>query len=214
MRKLGPSPLIHPDARVRDCTFGRYTEVGARTLIAETEMGDYSYVVNDSDIIYSCIGKFCSIASHVRINPGDHPMHRISQSHFTYRSSAYFAGAADDSVFFDWRRSRPVNIGHDVWIGHGAIVLAGRNVGTGAVIAAGAVVTRDVEPYTIVAGIPAKPVKQRFPAAVAEKIMQLAWWDWEHERLYAALGDFRRLSPEAFVDKYSQIGGRADKGIS
>lgn len=202
MRNLGPTPLVHPDARVRDCTFGRYTEVGARTLIAETEMGDYSYVVNDSDIIYTTIGKFCSIASHVRINPGDHPMHRISQSHFTYRSSAYFEGVEDDREFFDWRRSRAVNIGHDVWIGHGAIVLAGRNVGTGAVIAAGAIVTRDVDPYTIVAGVPAKPVRERFTPKVADKIMALAWWDWEHERLQAALDDFRALAPEEFIEKH------------
>ena len=207
MKRLGPPPLIDPTARVEGCRLGRYTEVGARTSLIETELGDYSYIVNDSDVIYSRIGKFCSIAAHVRINPGDHPMWRVSQSHFTYRSSAYFAGEQDEAEFFDWRRARAVGIGHDVWIGHGAIVLAGRTVGTGAVIAAGAVVTKDVAPYSIVAGVPAKVVKPRFPADIAQRLEGLAWWDWEHERLQAALADFRVLAPEAFLEKHSGRSG-------
>ena len=76
MTKLGLSPLIDPTADVRDCTLGRYTEVGARTTMLEVELGDYSYVVNDSDIAYTRIGKFTSIAAMTRINPGNHPMWR------------------------------------------------------------------------------------------------------------------------------------------
>ena len=138
--------------------------------------------MNDSDIIYTTIGKFCSIAAMTRINPGNHPMQRASQAHFTYRASAYFPGEADEAEFFDWRRSPPVTIGHDVWIGHGAIVLPGRSIGTGAVVAAGAIVTKDVAPYTIVAGNPARPIRRRFPEAIAERLRRLAWWDWGHER--------------------------------
>ncbi len=124
-------------------------------------MDDYSYVVNDSQITYTTIGKFCSIAAMTRINPGNHPMQRATQAHFTYRASAYFPGESDDAEFFAWRREHHVHIGHDVWIGHGAIILPGRNVGTGAVIAAGAIVTKDVPAYTIVAGNPARPIKRR-----------------------------------------------------
>ncbi|MDX2204305.1 MAG: chloramphenicol acetyltransferase [Hyphomicrobiaceae bacterium] len=200
--KLSISPTIDPTAQVRDCTFGRYTEVGARTTIAESEMGDYSYVVNDSNIIYTTIGKFVSIAAMTRINPGNHPMQRATQAHFTYRASSYFEGAADEAGFFDWRRSFRISIGHDVWIGHGAIVLPGRNIGTGAVVAAGAVVTKDVAPYTIVAGNPAKPIRRRFPQAIEARLMTLAWWDWSHERLHAALPDFRALPIEAFLEKH------------
>ena len=202
MTKLGPEPLIDPTASVERCRLGRYTQVGARTSLIETELGDYSYIVNDADAIYSRIGKFCSIAAHARINPGDHPMGRASQSHFTYRASAYFAGEDDEAAFFDWRRSRPVVIGHDVWIGHGAIILAGRTVGTGCVVAAGAIVTKDVAPYTIVAGVPARTVRMRFAPDVAGRMESLAWWDWQHERLHAALPDFRSLSPKAFLEMY------------
>ncbi|SEL21402.1 hypothetical protein SAMN04515666_10393 [Bosea lupini] len=201
-KKLGLEPVIDPTATVRDAVLGRYTEIGARTVFAESTLGDYSYVVNDSNIIYTTIGKFCSIAAHTRINPGNHPMQRASQAHFTYRASAYFEDAQDEAAFFDWRRSTPVTIGHDVWIGHGAIVLAGRSIGTGAVVAGGAVVTKDVPDYTIVAGNPARIIRRRFPEEIAERLKALAWWDWEHAALRTALDDFRALSVEAFLDKY------------
>lgn len=203
MTQLGLEPLIDPTAVVRQCRLGRYTEVGARTKLLEVEMGDYSYVVNDADIAYARIGKFCSIAAMTRLNPGNHPTWRATQAHFTYRASAYFPGEADDEAFFAWRREHRLDMGHDVWIGHGAIVLPGRSIGTGAVVAAGAVVTKDVPPYAIVAGVPARVVKWRFPSAIADRLQALAWWDWSHAALRAALGDFRTLPIEAFLEKYA-----------
>jgi phosphonate metabolism protein (transferase hexapeptide repeat family) len=152
-KTLSTEPTIDPTASVRESKLGAYTEVGARTILLEVAMDDYSYVVNDAQITYTTIGKFCSIAAMTRINPGNHPMHRATQAHFTYRASAYFPGEADDAEFFAWRREHHVHIGHDVWIGHGAVILAGRSIGTGAVIAAGAIVTKDVPAYSIVAAI-------------------------------------------------------------
>jgi len=165
-------------------------------------MDDYSYVVNDAQITYTTIGKFCSIAAMTRINPGNHPMHRASQAHFTYRASAYFPSESDDVEFFAWRRAHHVHIGHDVWIGHGAVVLPGRSIGTGAVVAAGAIVTKNVPAYTIVAGNPARLIKRRFSEDVAGRLADLAWWDWDHEMLRRALPDFRKLAVEEFLDKY------------
>jgi hypothetical protein len=201
-KMLSIEPLIDPSASLRETRLGAYCEVGARTMLLDVEMGDYSYVVNDSQMTYTTIGKFCSIAAMTRINPGNHPMHRATQAHFTYRASAYFPGESDDAEFFEWRKSHRVHIGHDVWIGHGAVILPGRSVGIGAVIAAGAIVTRDVAPYTIVGGNPARPIKRRFPEEIEDRLVGLAWWDWDHEALRGALPDFRKLAIEHFLDKY------------
>ena len=202
LTKLGLQPLIHPGASVTASTLGRYTEVGTRTSLTEVELGDYSYVMSDCEIIYADIGKFCSIAAHARIHPVNHPMQRASQSHFTYRAADYFEGARHEDGVFDWRRASRVQIGHDVWVGHGAIVLAGRKVGTGAVLAAGAVVTKDVAPYTIVGGNPARLLKRRFDQATGDRLERLAWWDWSHEQLHQALPDFQTMPIEAFLEKH------------
>jgi phosphonate metabolism protein (transferase hexapeptide repeat family) len=204
-KQLSLTPAVDPTAKLVDTELGAYTEVGARTILNEVAMGDYSYVVNDGQITYTTIGKFCSIAAMIRINPGNHPMHRATQAHFTYRASAYFPGESDDADFFAWRREHHCTIGHDVWLGHGAIVLPGRNIGTGAVIAAGAIVTKDVAPYTIVAGNPARPVRRRFSEAVEDGLMDLAWWNWDHEMLRQALPDFRKLPVEDFLSKYKGV---------
>lgn len=196
-------PSIHPEATVRESRFGPWTMVGMRTLVAETAFGAYSYVVEDCQIERAKIGRFCSIAAACRINPGNHPTWRASQHHFQYRADTYDLGEPEHT-FFDWRRTHPVTLGHDVWLGHGAIVLPGVTVGNGAVLAAGAVVTREVAPYAIVAGVPAKPISARFPADVVDALERIAWWDWPHEALRTALPDFRQLNVRAFIEKYGR----------
>lgn len=199
---LGATPYIHESAKVVSCTLGRYTEVGARTAMIDTVFGDYSYITSDGHIAGSTIGKFCSIANQTRINPGNHPVWRASQHHFTYRSRQYDLAEDDDAEVFAWRESHAVTLGHDIWIGHGATVLAGVTIGNGAVVGAGAVVSKDVAPYCIVAGVPAKPIRRRFEAAITDRLQALAWWDWPHERLRDALPDFRTLRIEAFLERY------------
>jgi len=213
-KMLSTEPTIDPTASVRESRLGAYTEVGARTILLEVAMDDYSYVVNDAQITYTTIGKFCSIAAMTRINPGNHPMHRASQAHFTYRASSYFPGEPDDAEFFAWRREHQVHIGHDVWIGHGAIILPGRNIGSGAVVAAGAIVTKDVPAYAIVGGNPARVIKRRYPEDITSRLAALAWWDWDHETLRRALPDFRKLRVEDFLGKYETEAGSARPEIN
>ncbi len=202
-RKLGLEPYIHESARVNNSTLGRYTEVSERTRLEEVEMGDYSYIMQDGSVWCATIGKFANIAAAVRINATNHPTWRATLHHFTYRAADYFEGADMETDFFAWRRENRVVIGHDVWIGHGSTVLPGVTVGNGAVIGAGAVVSKDVAPYTIVGGVPAKLIRERFDARTAECMEKLAWWDWDHDRLFAALGDFRALPANEFVAKYT-----------
>jgi len=203
-KNLGQEPHIHRTASVRASTFGVYCEVGARTKVAESSFGDYSYVVNDSDIIYTTVGKFCSIAAHTRINPGNHPLERVALSHFTYRSSSYNMGD-DDAAFFDWRRSFRCVMGNDVWIGHGAVVLPGVKLGNGAAVGAGTIVTKDVPPFAIVVGNPGRILRYRFAPEIIEALERIAWWDWTHDQLAQGLADFRKMSADEFCRKYDPV---------
>lgn len=196
------TPVIQPDCSITDSHFGRFVEIGQGSRIAYSEIGDYSYCDRICDIANATVGKFSNIASFVRIGATDHPLDRASLHHFMYRSDDLWDDADRDDAFFEHRRSRRATIGHDTWLGHGAQIKPEITVGHGAVVAAGAIVTRDVAPYTIVAGIPAKPVRERQPPAIADRLMALAWWDWNHARIRAALEDFRALKAEAFLEKY------------
>lgn len=195
-------PVIGPGCAIADSRLGRWTELGEGTRLLESEFGDYSYCDRFCDIAHADIGRFSNIAAFVRIGPTDHPLGTASLHHFLYRSAKYWPDAEDDAAFFARRRSRRVRIGHDTWIGHGAVVKPEVTVGHGAVVAAGAVVTKDVAPYAIVAGVPARPLRERQPPEIAERLIALAWWDWSHERLRAALPDFRALPAEAFLEKH------------
>jgi phosphonate metabolism protein (transferase hexapeptide repeat family) len=199
-KRLAPEPSIHETAHVARSELGAWTAIGAGSRLLESAFGDYSYCVDQVLIHYADIGKFCSIASHVCINPGNHPMWRVTQHHSTYRRISYGFAETDDEEFFEWRRMHKVTIGHDVWIGHGATIMPGVSVGTGAVVGSGAVVTKDVAPYMIVAGVPAKPIRPRFPHDVAERMLEIRWWDWPRELLEARFGDMD--DPVRFLAKY------------
>ena len=203
MPKLSATvPYIHPDCSIVDAQFGAYCEVGAGSRVHHSTFEDYAYCDRLADIANTTVGKFANIAAMTRIGPTDHPMQNASLHHFLYRSSYYWDDAADDPAFFAARQSRRTTLGPDTWIGHGAVIKPDVTIGAGAVVAAGAVVTRDVAPYMIVAGVPAQPLRARFAAPVADRLLALAWWDWPHDTLRAALDDFRALTAEAFLEKY------------
>lgn len=195
--------LIHDGCTITNSHFGPWTEVGRHSVILNSTLGAYSYCTRLCDIANTTIGKFVNIAAMVRIGPTDHPMDRASLHHFLYRSGDYWPDAEPDQDFFAARAARRTTIGHDVWIGHGAIVRPEVSIGDGAVVGAGAVVTRDVPAYTIVTGVPAAPLRKRFPDEIAEGLQRLAWWDWDHDRLREALPDFRALGAAQFLAKYA-----------
>jgi phosphonate metabolism protein (transferase hexapeptide repeat family) len=195
-------PIVHPSAVLRNAKLGRFTEIKERVAFSDSELGDYSYVERQAEVIYAKIGKFCAIAANARINALEHPLERVSQHKITYRANEYFLGAKLDSDFRARRQEKLVEIGHDVWIGHGAIVKPGVKIGHGAVVAAGAIVTRDVQAYAIVAGVPAKFMRWRFEPKISERIISLGWWDWSHDRLAEVIEDMRLLSADAFLEKY------------
>ena len=191
--QLTEAPTLAASAVVQDCRFGRYTEVGEHVHMSDCVLDDYSYLSRGCELVSTDIGKFANIAAMVRINPGFHPMERVTQHHISYRLSRYGLADTDDEAFFEWRQRQRVNIGHDTWIGHGAVIMPGVRIGHGAVVGSLSVVTRDVPAYAIVVGAPARVIRMRFPRDIAEALTATAWWDWDHETLVQRLPDFHDL---------------------
>ncbi|GHB14003.1 LbetaH domain-containing protein [Modicisalibacter luteus] len=123
---LAPSPIVASTVRLHATHLGKWTEIGDRCVLNHSDVGSYSYIERDCDVMYSGIGKFTSIAASVRINPSNHPWWRPTLHHFTYRPGKFgFSDTSqdvDDSAFV-WRSKDRVTIGHNVCIGHSAIVL-------------------------------------------------------------------------------------------
>lgn len=140
----------------------------------------YHYPINHDRLV---IGKFCSIACGAKFlfNSANHTMRSLS----TYPFPLFFEEWDLDkkNVADSWDNKGDIIIGSDVWIGYEAVILAGVTVGDGAIIGARAVVTRDVSPYTIVGGVPAKPIRKRFSEKTVARLMELKWWDWPKERI-------------------------------
>ncbi|MGQ0565665.1 MAG: chloramphenicol acetyltransferase [Gemmobacter sp.] len=203
MPKLSATePFLHPGTQIVNSAFEGWTEIGEGARIVSSTFHAYAYCDRLADISNTTVGRFANIAALTRIGPTDHPFTHAAQHHFLYRSSYYWDDAPDDPAFFAARAARRTTLGPDCWIGHGAIVKPEVTVGAGAIVAAGAVVTRDVAPFLIVAGNPARPLRPRFAPAIADRLLALSWWTWDHARLRAALPDFRTLPAEAFLERY------------
>ncbi|MFW5956266.1 MAG: acetyltransferase [Halorhabdus sp.] len=197
---LGPEPTVHEPVSITESELGAWTELRRRARVNESTIGDYTYLMERVQLDYATVGKFGNVAADARLGPTNHPLDRPTAHHFTYRAEMYDLGNDDESIF-EWRADQPVDIGHDVWIGHGAIVLPGVTIGNGAAIGAGAVVADDVDPYTVVAGVPATPIRRRFPEDVAARIEATEWWEWDHDTLRERLDSFRDL--QTFLDRHA-----------
>jgi phosphonate metabolism protein (transferase hexapeptide repeat family) len=195
--------VIEPSVRLRVVSVGKCCEILGDTAIEYSEIGDYSYLGSGCMVADAKIGKFCAIAAQVRLGAPNHPMERPSQHRFTYCPEYYDASATRDHGFFRDRRDARVVIGNDVWIGHAVIVLPGVTVGDGAVLAAGAVVTKDVAPYAIVGGVPARQIRERFNRAIAAQLSRIAWWDWPAETVFERLAEFQSGDVEGFCARWS-----------
>jgi virginiamycin A acetyltransferase len=159
---------IEPGARIGlGCYLGPDTEMGPGA-----ELGDYSYLNRGTILMSGRVGRFCSIGYYCQIGMFQHPLNYVSTSSRIYGQWSVLSGHAGVEEF-----PAPPQIGHDVWIGSHAHVLQGVRVGTGAVVGAGAVVTRDVEPYTIVGGVPARPIGKRFDEEDIALLLNWRWWD-------------------------------------
>lgn len=197
--KLEKIPTIDSTSIVEECCFGKYVQIGAFNNISESSFDDFTYTSENCQIIYSDIGRYTNIASYVRINPGQHPMDKVCQHHMLYRREMFGLGN-DDKKFFQGRRNNNCKIGNDVWIGHNAVIMGGVKVGDGAVIGSSSVVTKDIPPYAIAVGNPAKVIKYRFDEKTIKKLLKISWWNWDSKKIKESLDEFNDM--EKFIKKH------------
>jgi acetyltransferase-like isoleucine patch superfamily enzyme len=188
-------------AALSDSTVHPTSKVEAGTSFASSTMGRHSFCGYDCDVSDADIGSFVSIANCVVLGGGRHPMEWVAMSPVFYEGR--------DSVrakFATHKRTSPrcVTIGHDVWIGHSAIVLPGVTIGHGAVVGAGSVVTKPVPDYAIVAGNPARLIRYRFGAPTIERLLRIRWWTLDDQALLA-LGPFFN-DVDRFLEMAEKVG--------
>lgn len=185
---------------VQSSQIDQLSRVESGTQVVDSKMDAYSYCGYDCTILNAEIGKFCSISDHVYIGGAGHPMHFVSTSPIFLSHRDALRRKFAKHTFSHMPRTV---VGHDVWIGHGAKVRAGVHVGHGAVIGMGAVVSRDVAPYDVVAGNPARVVNHRFQPEIVAALLKSEWWNMEGAELreWAKLFD----NPVLFLKKRGLI---------
>lgn len=198
---LGKNVKIGDFSRISDSVFGQNVDLQRFAMIYNSQMGDYSYVGRNFTCWYAKIGKFCSISWNVGIGGANHDYNRISQHAFLYAPQF---GMIDSNPIYH-RFDSSCEIGNDVWIGCNAVICRNVKIGDGAVIAAGAVVTKDVEPYTIVGGVPARFIKRRCSVDLAEKMINLEWWNLNPQLIKDNVSLFANPITEEMIDKIERL---------
>lgn len=200
--KIYPRPGDTQIVYLQDVVTGPNIEVGAYTIYndfvhdpRDFEKNNllYHYPVNGDRLK---IGKFCSVACGVKFlfTSGNHSLRSLS----TYSFPIFYEqwGLDPKNIRDAWENKGDIVIGNDVWIGYEAVILSGVTVGDGAVIGTRAVVTKDVPPYTIVGGVPARPIRRRFDPQTIARLEKLRWWDWEEERIARNLSAIQSGRPD------------------
>jgi virginiamycin A acetyltransferase len=162
-------------SRVVNSQLGKYVRIDRGNFILNTEIDDYSYTGSNDVIIHSKIGKYCSISWGVTIGPGEHDYTRITSHDFLYND---FCELRPNSKKLPYDRfEKKCAIGNDVWIGTNSTILRGTKIGDGAIVGANSLVNKDVPPYAIVVGSPAKIIKFRFSEQIINELLDLKWWN-------------------------------------
>lgn len=192
-------------SQVEYSTVSKKAKVWQKVKVYHSTIGDYSYVGPNCRIIHCNIGKFCSIAGDSAIGMGTHSLNHISTaSIFTAPVNGTRIKWTDRQGFEEYKT---INIGNDVWIGQRVLVIGGVTIGNGAVIGAGAVVTKDVPPYAVVGGVPAKVLKYRFAPEIIDALEKSEWWTLPDEVLRRNIALFQKPLDVNDVQKLIEIKG-------
>lgn len=198
--KLGQDTLVRDFSQIENTVLGRRVDLQRMAMVFNSQIGDYTYTGRNFTCWNAQIGKFCSISWNVGIGGANHDYNRISQHAFLY-APQFGIMEQGQAPGYD-RFNTECTIGNDVWIGCNAVICREVKIGDGAVIAAGAVVTKDVPPYTIVGGVPAKVLKRRCPKDLANRLQASKWWDLDPEIIKA---NFQLFNSELTEENVSKI---------
>ena len=187
-------------------TFEGKNRIGKFSRVYDCYLGMGTYVASCSRLYKMKIGKFCSIGEEVKCITGTHPVEKLISTHpCFYSDSTAFGKKFCKNIFKEYKEVSDgylYEVGNDVWIGSRVSILQGIKIGDGAIIAAGAVVTKDVEPYSIVGGVPAKVIKKRFSDEEIDNLCKIKWWDFDELTLEKAAGKMKNIS--TFIKEYSE----------
>lgn len=183
------NPAVHLFTQIDNLSeIDRRANIFSFSKVFNSKIGKYTYVGRKASVVYAEIGCFCSIAPQSIIGMGEHTITYMSTSPiFTERNNGTGKSWTNKNMF----PYKKVFVGNDVWIGEGAMIMGGKKIGDGAVIGAGAIVTKDVPPYAIVGGVPAKIIRFRFPPDVVEKLLDLKWWNLSEDVLKGCIECFQ-----------------------
>lgn len=191
--------LLFPNAIIdAGCTFtegssvGKHSHILKNCIINHSKIGAYTYVSYNGYIQNTTIGNYCSIANDVMIGLGTHPLDLFSTSTLFYKADNALDIKLID-VDIDFQEYKPIIIGNDVWIGAKATIMDGVTIGNGAIVATGAIVTKDVPPYAIVAGVPAKIIKYKFEESIILELIKTAWWEKSADEVLLMSEDLNKI---------------------
>ena len=196
--QFGNNVTVLEDCRIFESQFEGHNVIYDRCMLGKVSVGAYSYLNSDATVSNLQVGKFTSIGPNLKCGYGIHPTNYVSTSPVFFSTRKQCGVTFAESDYFAEQQTTVV--GHDVWVGANVYLKDGVNIGHGAVVAAGAVVTKDVPPYAVVGGVPAKVIRLRFSESVIAELLGTEWWHWNEAELRAAQPFFARDGAEAFLE--------------